>query len=108
MKDRNIENILSRAFNHEITFTVDSKGRKVRQFTAEAPCTEEDVYATLQGMRVVTVEQILEGVGQNVFNYFTRNGFLRKDSRSDFFWITKKAAALYGLSNPVTGKRYPA
>lgn len=99
--------ILASAFTAAPEYRIDSKGRKVRVFTSVAPCSEQDVFNTLQWNRVVTEDECLEGVGQSVFQYMIKVGYLRKDTRADYYWVTKACAEKYNLSNKLN-MEYPA
>jgi hypothetical protein len=99
--------ILAKAFTAvdvEETAVVDYAGRVVRTL----PCTKEEVAAFLRGNRVVDQQSILEEVGETQFNNMYYNGSIRRDSsfnrfsKNNLYWVTKKAAEVYGIPARIT------
>lgn len=89
------------------TFNTDSKGRKVRVFTADDWCRPEDVREWLLNNRVVELDDALEYISQAVLRFLLKEDLLRQDSTSShFYWVTAKAAAKYELRK-VIGCEFP-
>jgi len=80
-------------------FIVDYAGRKVRQ----SKPTDAEIADVLRGNRVVDQIDILENVGEKAFNNLYNNGSIKRDrnfsrySKNNLYWITEKAAELYGI-----------
>lgn len=88
------------ALTAEPTFTTDSKGRKVRVFTKDAPLSREIVRHFYLYNRCVEIEDILENIGENGLAHALKSGYLKPCALSKGrFWITKACAKNYDLPN---------
>src|SRR5438046_431328 len=68
-----------------------------------------DVRAWLRGKRVIEADELrsgLEYVRESYISMMIRDGYLRPDLASGFYWITEKAAERFGLER-VLGKAFP-
>lgn len=103
-QNENTMKIARAMFSDEREFTLDAKGRKVRVFTRENPCTREDVMTLVKGVRGFDEGEALETVGLNVFNYMKQQGYIVKYMpTSDIWMLTTKAQEAYGLPTPAVG-----
>lgn len=88
----------------EDDFTIDKHGRKVR---TSAP-TDKEIAHALTSNRVMDSTDILELLGEAAFTKLVTNGSLKRDASfnryrtCNLYWITKKAAELYGIPAIVT------
>lgn len=84
--------------NEPITYKVDREGNTVRIPTETRRVLDSEIIEALWNKRGVTIEEMLEAVGREVFTYMIRVGYLRKSATFlDTYWITKKAADRYNL-----------
>lgn len=92
--------------NAEPQYTFDAKGRRVRVFTKELPCTEQDVVMMCLNTRALSEDDVLETVGKHVFQYMVKKDYLRK-AHGDLYYVTQACQKAYKLPNPrlVTGTR---
>lgn len=94
----------SRPLISEEQFVTDYAGRKVRT----TPASREEVAHFLRGNRVVDQVEILEQVGEAAFNNMYNNGSIVRDAsfnryhKNNLYWITTKAAEVYGIPARVT------
>lgn len=83
----------------EADFIVDYAGRKVRQ----SKPTDAEIAHFLRGNRVVDQIDILEFIGEAAFDKIYANGSIKRDSKfnryskNNLYWVTTKAAELYGI-----------
>lgn len=83
----------------EDDFQIDKHGRKVRQSHA----TDTEIMHALTGNRVIDSTDILELLGEAAFTKLVTNGSLKRDASfnryrtCNLYWVTKKAAELYGF-----------
>lgn len=95
-----LEQIAARAYT-AFQYREDSKGRKVRVFTKDAPLSWDEVRQFYLNRRVVDDEEALETIGYNGLRAQLASGNLVRHGA--FYWITKKAATRYKLPLPVVG-----
>lgn len=82
-----------------VEYAEDAKGRKVRM---SAPCDAEIAYA-LRGNRVIDTVELREMIGEAAIGKLIANGSLERDpnhnKRAEYntYWITEKAADIYGI-----------
>jgi hypothetical protein len=85
-------------------YTISKKtGLRVRVTDRENKGTFEDARRALRNMRVFEAEELTTVVGEWMFLNFLGDNYFRKDARGDYYWITKRGAALLGLERPVIG-----
>lgn len=88
----------------EDDFGVDAYGRKARL----SKPTNEEIAVALRGNRVLDSMELLELVGEDAWTKLVTNGSLRRDAGHrkgcmfNLYWITKKAAEIYGIPTRVT------
>lgn len=82
-------------------FRIDSKGRKVRVFTASAPLDEKTVAHFYKNNRQVEEDDALEVIGYHGLRYAIQAGHLVPAKVKGAFYVTAKGAAAYGLDRPV-------
>jgi hypothetical protein len=87
-------------------YTIDSKGRKVRKFSADMPCSRDDVRELLVNVRMITETEGLEVVGRNTLDYMVKVGYLVRDEAS--LYVTKAAAEKYALPAYMGAKTFRA
>jgi hypothetical protein len=68
--------------------------------------TNEDVRNMLIGQRVIDLDHALEYVTPSTVKWCERSGYLRRDDRGPYWWVTAKAAGEFNLP-PVLGCAFP-
>jgi len=90
-------------------FIEDEDGFRIRQWGNgyEDWVRDEDVRTWLLGLRVVEdLRSGLEFCREGYIRNMVRDGYLRLDPTSGFYWVTAKAAERYNLPR-VMGKDFP-
>lgn len=83
----------------EIAYEIDEKGRKVRV----TPASDADIAYLLRGNRALDSFDLWEGIGKEATAKLIANGSLARDPKwskyktGNLYWITEKAAELYGI-----------
>ena len=75
------------------TVEVDEEGYVVRDWANETiRLTIEDTAVALRYERVVEMAGLLQYISPSAIKYAVAQGWIRKDPKGGFFWVTEKAA----------------
>jgi hypothetical protein len=98
--------ILYRGFNEAVEFVEDEDGNAVRQWPANMQSyTNEDMKRALSRRRAVERHELLEHVPPTAIGYMQTKGWIQRDPRGGFFYVTRKAWLDLGLPSHDRGGR---
>jgi len=85
-------------FNEAVEFIQDEDGNAVRQWPANMQSyTNEDMKRALSRRRAVERHELLEQVPPTAIGYMQTKGWIQRDPRGAFFYVTRKAWLDLGL-----------
>ena len=91
--------IVFKAVNEGPKFIEDDNGDMVRQWKPEelGAYTNDDMRKALSFVRVIEAHEILSYCPPTAIKFMQTKGWIAKDAKAPFFWVTRKGAAELNL-----------
>jgi hypothetical protein len=86
--------MLYRSFNKTPTFVEDEDGHRIRQWEGSEiyAFRHDDIKTALTRRQIVEREDMLEFVPPGSITYAVNKGWIVKDAKAPWYWVTRKAA----------------
>jgi hypothetical protein len=99
--------ILAKAATEKPVFIEDDDGHRMRQWKPEdlQRFTNDDIRRALRLNRTVEPESMLEFIPPSAIRYCQTKGWIVKDPKGAFFWVTRRAAAELDLPRQHQGRK---